>query len=60
MELTEEQLKIIIRNHESQCKAKRDYYNRNKAKISEQRKEKYKSKKLNLTPVTTSNEILPE
>ena len=40
-----EYMRIAIHNHEQQKKAKRDWYNRNKERISQQRKEAYASKK---------------
>lgn len=40
-----EYMRIAIHNHEQQKKAKRDWYNRNKERISQTRKEKYASKK---------------
>lgn len=40
-----EYMRIAIHNHEQQKKAKRDYYYRNKDRISQQRREAYARKK---------------
>lgn len=40
-----EYMRIAIHNHEQQKKAKRDWYYRNKDRISQQRKEAYASRK---------------
>ena len=40
-----EYMRIAIHNHEQQKKAKRDWYARNKERISQQRREAYAKKK---------------